>query len=72
MTLKQIKPVDPSARVIDPKTGAPLPASGAAVEMTPYWKRRESDGDIEVSEIGQGRMNVSEPRRVKPADEEAK
>ena len=34
------------ARVIDPRTGAPLPDGGAEVPETSYWHRRLRDGDV--------------------------
>lgn len=33
-------------RVVDPATGKPLPAAGAEVEITTYWRRRLRDGDV--------------------------
>jgi len=39
-----VRPLKP--RVIDPATGKPLPAEGAAVRPSSYWYRRLRDGDV--------------------------
>ena len=47
MPVKQfVKPRD-GLVVRKPGTMAELPPTGAEVEMTPYWRRRLRDGDIQ-------------------------
>ncbi|MBF0168795.1 MAG: DUF2635 domain-containing protein [Alphaproteobacteria bacterium] len=51
----------PGRLVRNPATLQPLPEEGLSVEFTPYWRRRESAGDI----------TLADPR-VKPAKTAAK
>jgi len=45
MKTLHLKPAE--GRLIrDPATGRPIPASGAAVPDTPYWRRLRRDGDV--------------------------
>lgn len=37
---KHLRPATPELIVRDPVTRQPLPAEGAEVELTPYWRRR--------------------------------
>lgn len=34
-------------KVRDPETGAHIPESGATVSLTPYWRRRITEGAVE-------------------------
>jgi hypothetical protein len=47
MSVMFVKPA-PGRRVLDParRPPEPLPASGALVEESHYWRRRLSDGDV--------------------------
>lgn len=40
-----LKPAE-GRRVRDPATGEPLGEAGAAVVLTPYWRRRLDDSDV--------------------------
>lgn len=44
-----VKPKD-GLRVLNPATMQPIAAEGEKVAKDPYWKRRQLDGDITISE----------------------
>ncbi|KEA54674.1 MULTISPECIES: DUF2635 domain-containing protein [Mangrovibacter] len=44
-----VKPKD-GLSVRDPVKGSPLPAEGAEVPNTIFWRRRLSDGDVSITE----------------------
>lgn len=44
-----VKPKD-GFSVRDPVKGSPLPAEGAEVPNTIFWRRRLSDGDVSITE----------------------
>ncbi|ARF52784.1 DUF2635 domain-containing protein [Pantoea stewartii] len=48
----KLKPVDGRA-VRDPVKGTLLPAEGAEVEMSTFWRRRFRDGDVEEVTLDQ-------------------
>lgn len=44
--IRKLKPANDAIKVRDPVTGEHLPAAGANVELTSYWRRRMRDGDV--------------------------
>lgn len=57
MAIIFVKPRD-GFRVIDPETRVALPAEGCRVNDSPYWRRRERDKDITVTEEKSAPDNV--------------
>tara|TARA_R110000772_G_scaffold246088_1_gene359706 strand:+ start:1122 stop:1307 length:186 start_codon:yes stop_codon:yes gene_type:complete len=41
-----LKPKDEQTKVRNPANGDYLPAEGAVVELTSFWRRRLRDGDV--------------------------
>ena len=59
MSRKQfMKPRD-GLVVRDPLTMKPLPPDGVDLELTPYWRRRERDGDIVKASRPSARASAS-------------
>lgn len=42
----KVRPATPETKVRDPERGGHLPAAGAEVPDTEYWRRRLRDGDV--------------------------
>ena len=43
----EVRPV-PGRLVFRPENGRPLSPNGERVELTPFWRRRLNDGDVEA------------------------
>jgi hypothetical protein len=61
-------------KILDPATGEALPADGAEVRDTPYWRRIERRGDITAKRSAEEKEAAKTPpppkrtRRRKPID----
>lgn len=59
------------ARVLDPVTCKPIPENGVPVELSTYWKRRELDGEVTITEPPADNAKVDEATTTEPPAEES-
>ena|GEM_PF-2094645 len=67
MSTRQKMTITPSEGLSVPKPdGGSLDAKGEQLPVTPYWRRRERDGDVTISERAKPAARKRKPRARKP------
>ena len=67
----EVRPV-PGRLVFVPENGRPLSPKGERVELTPFWRRRLNDGDVEEVKLPQSEpaSGEAQPFEAQNAPEE--